>query len=510
MNRLVARQLKKHLGELLTTEASFQSDNFQEFLKAVAQSYDFKDKEMRLLERTIDLNSQELNEANKLLRKQNEEIFQLASMDVLTGLPNRHIFNSKMDEVLKRSMRHNRKFAVMFIDLDRFKVINDSLGHHIGDLLLKNVAIRLTSCIRRTDTVARLGGDEFTILFDEIRDINDTKNIAHKILKELSKPFVLEGHELMITGSIGVSAYPSDGCNVVELFKNADTAMYQAKAIGRNNFVLYHSTMGEKAAAHMELDSKLRKALDRDEFVLHYQPQMDIATGNLCGLEALLRWNSPDLGLVPPIDFIPLAEETGLILPIGEWVLQSACSQNKVWQQSGLKKIRIAINVSYRQLHNSDFISSIDSALKMFDLEPECLEIELTESSVMQNPDISMNVLRRINAKGIYLSIDDFGTGYSSLSTLRKFTINKLKIDKSFIQDIENNPDAQAIIGAIIAMSHSLNLDVIAEGVETQAQLKFLKEKKCNQIQGYLISKPKPAGEIEPMLKESYNFPDSH
>src|SRR3972149_7409952 len=271
MNRLVERQLKKHLGELLTTEASFQSDNFQEFLKAVAQSYDFKDKEMRLLERTIDLNSQELNAANKLLRKQNEEIYQLASMDVLTGLPNRHVFNSKVDLALKRSKRHNRKFAVMFIDLDRFKIINDSLGHHIGDLLLKHVAKRLISCVRETDTVARLGGDEFTILFDEIHENNDTEKIAHKVLEELSMPFNLEGYELLITASIGVSAYPSDGCNQIELYKNADTAMYHAKEIGRNNFVLYHSTMGEKAAAHMGLESKLRKALDRDEFVLHYQ-----------------------------------------------------------------------------------------------------------------------------------------------------------------------------------------------------------------------------------------------
>lgn len=395
MNRLVERQLKKHLGELLSTEASLKSDRFQEFIKAVAQAYDFKDKEIRLLERTIDLNSEELNAVNKLLRKQNEEICQLASMDVLTGLPNRHVFNNKIDQALKRSKRHNRKFAVMFIDLDRFKIINDSLGHHIGDMLLKHVAKRLTSCVRGTDTVARLGGDEFTILFDEINNIHDTEIIAKKVLEELSMPFNIEGYELMITASIGVSAYPSDGSNVVELFKNADTAMYQAKDIGRNNFVLYRSSMGEKAAAHMGLEYKLRKALDRNEFILHYQPQVDITTGKLCGLEALLRWYSPELGLVPPGDFIPLAEETGLIVPIGEWVLQSVCSQNKVWQQSGLEKIRIAINVSYRQLHNTDFLTSIDSALKLFDIKPECLEIELTESSVMQNPDVSMAVLKR-------------------------------------------------------------------------------------------------------------------
>ncbi len=506
MNRLLIRQLKKHLGELHATEAFYRSEKFQELLAAIDQAYEFKDKELRLLERTIDLNSQELNDANKLLKKQNEEITQLASTDTLTGLPNRHILNSQINRTLEQAKRHNREFAIMFIDLDRFKIINDSLGHHIGDLLLKNVAMRLILSVRKADTIARLGGDEFTILLDEIHNINDTSTIANKVLYNISQPFYLEGHELLITASIGISEYPYDGSNLVELFKNADAAMYHAKELGRNNFQFYNNKIGVKATENMALESKLRRALDRDEFVLHYQPQLDLVTGKICGLEALIRWNSPELGLMTPSKFIPMAEETGLILPIGEWVLQSACFHNKAWQGAGLPKMHVAINVSFRQLHSHNFISTIDKALKMTNIEPQFLEIELTESSVMKETKFTMKIIQEIKARGIHISIDDFGTGYSSLSYLKQFPINKIKIDQSFVRDIDDSPDAKAIIEAIIAMSHSLNLNVIAEGVETGSQLNYLKEKGCDQIQGFWLSMPKPADEIALMLKDNPNF----
>ncbi len=510
MNRLLKRQLKKHLGDLLTKEDSFQSESFQSLLNAINKSYDFKDKELRLFERTIDLNSQELNDANSLLKKQNEEITELATIDSLTGLSNRYAYNSKIDHAIKRAKRHNRNFALMFLDLDRFKIINDSLGHQIGDLLLQHVAMRIIHCVRSTDTVARLGGDEFTILLDEINDISDTSIVAKKILNKLSEPFHLEGHELSITASIGISTYPIDGSSLVELAKNADAAMYQAKESGRNNFQIYDPMMGEKAVENMALEASLRRALAEHEFVLYYQPQLDLATGKICGVEALIRWNSPKFGLVMPGDFIPMAEDTGLILPIGEWVLQNACFHNKAWQQSGLPKVRVAVNVSLRQLLNPNFLPSVDSALCSSNLDPKYLEIELTESSVMQKSNFSLDILRELKSRGIYLSIDDFGTGYSSLSHLKQFPINKLKIDRSFVIDIKENADANAIIEAIIAMSHSLKLDVIAEGVETADQLNLLREKNCDQIQGYYLSRPKPVPKIAQMLKEDRSYFENH
>jgi diguanylate cyclase (GGDEF)-like protein len=398
----------------------------------------------------------------------------------------------------------------MFIDLDRFKIINDSLGHHIGDLILRHVAKRLLSCIRKSDTVVRMGGDEFTILMEESRNINDIASVSKKILEELSLPFECEGHEILLTASIGISIFPSDGTDQVSLSKHADTAMYQAKDSGRNNFQFYHPTMSVKALEHMAFESRLRKALDQREFVLHYQPQLDIETGKIIGMEALVRWQSPEFGLMMPADFIPLAEETGLIIPIGEWVLHSACMQNKVWQNAGLKRIKVAVNVSGRQLQNANFISNIDSALKLSCLSPEYLDLELTESSVMHKGKYFTDMLNEFKDRGIYLSIDDFGTGYSSLSNLKRFIIDKLKIDQCFIRDISHNPDASTIITAIIAMAQSMNLKVIAEGVETVEQLSFLRSKGCDQIQGYIASRPLPPGEMEQLLREDQNFLGSH
>ncbi len=510
MNRLLKRQLKKYLGESYVSDPLLQSNRFRDLLSVIDKAYENNIMEQRLLERTIDLNSRELNAANALLKKQNEEMSELATIDALTGLANRHAYNHNIDRALKHAKRYDSNFCIMFIDLDRFKIINDSLGHHIGDLILRHVAKRLLSCIRESDKVVRMGGDEFTILLEELHHVNDIGVISNKILEELSQPFDCEGHEILITASIGISIFPSDGTDKVSLSKHADTAMYQAKDLGRNNFQFYHPTMSVKALEHMAFESRLRKALDRREFVLHYQPQLDIETGKITEMEALVRWQSPELGLVMPADFIPLAEETGLIIPIGEWVLHSACMQNKVWQNSGLKRVKMAVNVSGRQLQSSSFILTIDSALKMSCLSPEYLELELTESSVMHKGKYFTDMLKELKKRGIYLSIDDFGTGYSSLSNLKQFTIDKLKIDQGFIKDIGINSDASTIIKAIIVMAHSMKLKVIAEGVETVEQLSFLRKEGCNQIQGYIASKPVPPAEMELLLREDQNFLGSH
>jgi diguanylate cyclase (GGDEF)-like protein len=510
LNRLLEKQLKKFLGESYITEKIFQSDKFREFLSAIDETYEHSHMEKRLLEKTIDLNSRELDEANSLLTKQTKEISQLETIDALTGLANRHRYNDKVVQALNNSKKYDNKFAIMFIDLDNFKTINNSLGHHIGDLMLRHVAERLLSCVRTSDTVARMGGDEFTILLEEIQNVEDTAKISKKILDELSRPFHLDDQEIMLTASIGISSFPSDGTDLVSLAKHADTAMHQAKKFGRNNYQFYHPAMSVKALERIAFESRLRKALYRREFVLHYQPQMDIHSGKIIGMEALVRWQSPELGMVMPSDFIPLAEETGLISPIGEWVLHSACLQNEVWQKSGLKKIKVAVNVSGKQLESSGFTSTVDSALKISSLPPEFLELELTESSVMRRGKHSINILHELKEKGINLSIDDFGTGYSSLSNLKRISIDKLKIDRSFINDISDNPDATTIIEAIIAMARSMNLQVIAEGVETLIQFDFLSKKGCDQIQGYLAGKPVPAVEMEQLLREDQDFLCSH
>jgi diguanylate cyclase (GGDEF)-like protein len=502
MHRLLEKQLKKHIGKSFVSDPLLKSNEIRELLSAVEQAYEYNDQERHLLERTVDLNSKELNSANELLRKQNQEIAQLARQDVLTGLPNRYTYKEKVDQALKRARRYKRKFAIIFIDLDRFKIINDNLGHHIGDLLLCAVARRLTSCIREVDLIARLGGDEFTILSDEINGANEAEEIANRVLEGLSRPFRVKEHELMVTASIGISVFPSDGGDMIELGKNADIAMYRAKEVGRNNLQLYHPAMSYGTLEDMTFESDFRKALKRNELVLYYQPVVDLVSAKIIGLEALIRWRHPKRGLVPPADFIPLAEETGLILPIGEWVLQTACLQNKAWQDAGLPHVRVAVNISGRQLQHPDFMATVDRALQKSNLAPEYLELELTESIMMQRPKTTENVLQQVKARGIYLSIDDFGTGYSSLSNLRRFTINALKIDRSFVSDVPQDPEAATLVEAIAAMARSLKLKVVAEGVETQAQLDFLTKRGCNRIQGYLFSCPEPADRAAELLKK--------
>ena len=421
-----------------------------------------------------------------------EQLYHLAHHDALTGLPNRTLLIDRLTQAKAMANRNGQMVGILFLDLDRFKLINDTLGHNVGDQLLQAVARRLKGCIREIDTLARLGGDEFIITLVNLQDNLDLKNLASKVLKSLGKPFQIGEHELFVTTSVGISLYPGDGQQAEGLIKKADIAMYHAKAVGRNNYQFYHPRMDEDAERRLVLANGIRKALEREEFSVHYQPKIDILSGSVTAMEALVRWQHPELGLLPPNEFIPLAEETGLILPLGEWVLRRACAENAAWRRQGLPPMRVAVNISGYQLQHPNLLESIQEILKDAGLPAEALELEITETVVMQNPEFAVGVLNAFRNLGIHVSIDDFGTGYSSLAHLKKFSVNTLKIDKSFVRDVEINSADAAIASAIIAMGTSLNLQVIAEGVETEGQYAFLRDKLCHEVQGYLFSKPLP------------------
>jgi diguanylate cyclase (GGDEF)-like protein/PAS domain S-box-containing protein len=448
-------------------------------------------------------------------KKQAEErIIELAYYDTLTGLLNRHSFTDHLNQALAQAERHGRLVATLFLDLDRFKLINDTLGHDVGDLLLQGVAERMLHCLRKGDTigrftkddsppsVARWGGDEFSAILTDIGQIQDAAKAAGRVRHALSQPFLLAGHEVFVTASIGITVYPLDGSDADTVLKNADTAMYHAKEQGRDNFQFYTASMNASAFERLAMENKLRRALDREEFLLHYQPQLDLRTGRIVGVEALIRWNIPGVGLVPPAEFIPLAEETGLIVPIGAWVLQTACAQNSAWRASGLPPIRMAINLSSRQFRQKNLVETVKQALVRSGLQANYLELEMTESVVMQNAEETTLTLHELKGMGLRLAVDDFGTGYSSLSYLKRFPVDVLKIDRSFIGDLHKDPDDAAIARAIIAIGHSLNLRVVAEGVETEDQLKFLRQHDCDEIQGYLFSRPRAAEAIEELLRD--------
>jgi diguanylate cyclase (GGDEF)-like protein/PAS domain S-box-containing protein len=448
-------------------------------------------------------------------RKQAEEqIVYLAYHDTLTGLPNRPSFKERLNQALVHAKRYEQLVATLYLDLDRFKHINETFGHDVGDLLLKAVADRIVNCVRKDDfiarpsmdelitTVARIGGDEFTILLAEITHVQDAAKVARRILEALSLPFMLEGHEVFITVSIGIALYPFDGEDVDTLLENADTAMYHAKDQGKNNYQFYTQSMNATAFERFALENSLHTALDRQQFLLYYQPQLDIQTGKIVGMEALIRWQHPDMGLIAPAAFIPLAEETNLIVPIGEWVLLTACAQNKAWQVAGFPPMRVTVNLSGNQFRQKNLAETIDKVLYNTGLDPQYLELELTESIIMQGEETTITMLNKLKAMGIRLSIDDFGTGYSSLSYLKRFPLDTIKVDRSFVRDITTDPDDAAITVAIIALGHSLNLKVIAEGVETEKQLAFLSKQKCDEMQGYLFSPPVPAEVITQMLQE--------
>ena len=444
-----------------------------------------------------------------------EKIRELAFFDNLTGLPNRLLFQEHANMALHVARRNKTKFALIYLNLDRFKRFNDTLGYDAGDRILVAISDRLRQSIRESDIVssaserpgqggislARMGGDEFTIL---LNDMNETVHVGHmvrRLLDELACPLIVDERELVLTGSIGIATYPADGNDVDQLLKNAHAAMYQTKKYGSNCFRCYSETMNDRALERLDLEINLRKAIEQNELVLYYQPKVESQSGKIIGLEALVRWDHPKMGLIPPTEFIPLAEETGLIIPIGEWVLEEACKQNHAWQQAGYTPLRMGVNLSARQFAEQDLVGTIQRILDSSQLDPGYLELELTESILMRDVHESIAILRDMKEIGVDLSIDDFGTGYSSLSYLKLLPLDTLKIDRSFVTDITTDSSDAAIAKSIIALGKNLNMKVIAEGVETQGQLKFLRDQGCDLIQGYLISRPVPAEEVTQFLK---------
>jgi diguanylate cyclase (GGDEF)-like protein/PAS domain S-box-containing protein len=434
-------------------------------------------------------------------RKQAEEMIRhLAYHDSLSGLPNRMLFHDRFGQALAVAHRNNEMLAMLFLDLDRFKTINDTLGHAVGDLLLKGVAERLSLCLREGDTLARLGGDEFMILLCGLQNIEEAAKYAERILQVVRPSFRFDDQELHITTSIGISFYPHDGKDADTLIKNSDIALYRAKEHGRDNFKMYTPAMNERAFEKLSLENSLRGALERQEFLLNYQPQVSLRTGRIVGAEALLRWHRPGGQNLSPDDFIDIAEDTGLIVPLGEWVLRTACSQNKLWQVAGLPRLHVGVNLSARQFHQQTLMRSIARILEETGLNPRYLDLELTESTVMKDSEAATETLKELKSKGIQISIDDFGTGYSSLDRLKRFPITSLKIDQSFVRDCLTDPDDAAIVAAIISLAHSMKLRVIAEGVETKGQLEFLRSLKCDAAQGSLVGVPLTADAFSEMM----------
>lgn len=435
-------------------------------------------------------------------RKQAEDLIRhQAYHDTLTDLPNRALFQDRLTHALTRARRHGTMLAVMFLDIDRFKTINDTFGHAVGDLLLKGVSDRLCTRLRGEDTISRLGGDEFTILLPEIAHADDAILVARKIVQAFEQPFLLDGKEVHTSTSVGIALYPHDGDDAQTLLHHADTALYHAKEHGRNTFHSYHAGMSDKATERLEMENELRRALTQEQFVLVYQPQACAVTGRIIGIEALLRWQHPTLGMITPAQFIPVAEETGLIVPLGQWVLHQACWQNIAWQQAGFPMMRMAVNLSARQFHQHNLLEMVASALDDTGLLPECLELEITESVAMRDVEFSTTVMHGLRQMGVQLSIDDFGVGYSSLIYLKKFPINTLKIDQLFVRGLTTDPNDQAIATAIITMARSMKLRVIAEGVEHEEQLAFLRACQCEGIQGYLFSKPLSPDALTELLR---------
>ena len=426
----------------------------------------------------------------------------LAHHDPLTGLPNRILLNDRLERALAAARRQRSMVALLFLDLDHFKVTNDSLGHVIGDKLLQSVSARLQECVRGTDTVSRQGGDEFLIVIGELQDVDTAGRVARKILERLSEPFNVEGHNINTSFSIGVSMYPGDGQDFASLLRKADTALYHAKQGGRNNYHFFTESMNASVFDRMQLENRLRQALSNNELSLVFQPLVDLRTGQTVGAEALLRWHNSELGNVSPARFIPIAEEAGLITTIGKWVLHEACRQLRLWQQAGLPSIVMAVNISAVQFKRDNLVETVAEVLRESGVPPDCLELELTESALMQESERVLDVLQRLKALGVSLSIDDFGTGYSSLSYLKRFSVDKLKIDQSFVRDLAADSDDAAIVLAVIQLGHSLKLRTIAEGVETQDQLNFLRENGCHEAQGYFLSRPIPAEEFALLLAQ--------
>jgi len=435
-------------------------------------------------------------------KKAEKMIYQMAHFDPLTQLPNRTLFQDKLADALEDAKRSGNQIGVMFIDLDRFKKINDTLGHSTGDILLKEVAKRLSGCLRSDDCVSRLGGDEFVVFLNRTTR-KEAEKIAQRLIVSISNPVLMEHLELCVTPSIGISMYPDDAEHMELLLRNADAAMYLAKEKGRDNFQFFTEKLHQTLAKKLKLESELRKALDRDQFTLYYQPKINLGTGRIMGMEALIRWQHPELGLVPPNQFLPLAEESGLIVPIGEWVIRTACKQAKAWHEAGHLHLTMAINLSLRQFMQNNLTDMIAGILRETGLAPALLEVEITEGMAI-DVNYTMRVLERLKSLGVSISIDDFGRGFNSLSSLGQFPIDRLKIDQSFFHNL--NRSNQVIVKTIIDMAYTMNIDVIAEGVETQEHVDFLKGQKCMELQGYFYSKPLPQEEADALILRGVTF----
>jgi diguanylate cyclase (GGDEF)-like protein/PAS domain S-box-containing protein len=436
-------------------------------------------------------------------KKAEAQMTHSAEHDFLTGLPNRMLLNDRVNQAIILAERHRKKVAVLFLDLDGFKHINDSLGHPIGDKLLQSLAKRLVDCVRGSDTVSRQGGDEFVVLLSEVEQSEDAAIAARRMLKAVAEAHPIDKHDLHVTTSIGVSVYPDDGLDAETLIKNADTAMYQAKENGQQSYQFFKPAMNVRAVERQSIEESLRRALERQEFALHYQPKINLRTGQITGAEALLRWAHPIRGPVSPAQFIPVAEDCGLILPIGNWVLREACQQARVWVDAGLPLGTMAVNISAIEFRDENFLDGVFAILKDTGLDPRFLELELTESVLMKHAESTVSILKKLRARGVQVAVDDFGTGYSSLSYLRKFSIDALKIDQSFVRQITTVPDETTIVTAVISMGRNLNLRVVAEGVETQEELTFLQAHQCDEAQGYYFSRPVLPHQFAKLLETS-------
>ena len=447
-------------------------------------------------------------------REAEDQIRRLAYYDPLTGLPNRLLFTEQLHQAITHAERNHQQVAIMFVDLDHFKRVNDTLGHGAGDELLRLVSVRLASSLRGHDavsrldaeiegsTIARLGGDEFIVMLSGMHRPSDAASVARRLVDALAEPVVVGGTEIFVGSSVGIAMYPNDGTDIDTLLMNADTAMYRAKEAGRGGFQFYDRWMNARALDRLMMESQLRRAMDREEFVLHYQPRVDVASGRIVGAEALIRWQHPEKGLVQPLEFIPLVEDTGLVIPIGEWAIGEVCRQLAAWQADGLVPVPVAVNLAATHLRERRLPELVQQRMQAHGLSPGLLEIEVTESILMVEPELSLLTAERLNAMGVRLSIDDFGTGYSSLSYLKRLPIHALKIDRSFVRDLAHDPDDAAIITAIIAMAHSLKLKVVAEGVETEAQLSYLRARACDEYQGFLMRRPMVALEFADLLRQ--------
>lgn len=495
----VSNNYIKDLPNCLHSEITINGDNFS---SGILKVFYLQDGHFLLPEEQdlIELITEDLGKWLGRIRAE-QRVNHLATHDALTGLPNRNLLQDRITQTLARDHRNHEQAAVLFIDLDHFKVINDSLGHDIGDLLLKEVAARLLSCVRSEDTVARQGGDEFIIVLENVTNAADASIGAQKILDALIQPYIISEEKLHIGASIGIAIFPDDGNNVETLLRNSDIAMYHAKEAGRNGYQFFTPEMNQLVAERYTLGADLRHALERNELRLYFQPVIGMPNREMASMEALLRWQHPELGLVPPLKFISLAEETGLIVPIGEWVLRTVCLQIKEWQAQGYEVPRVAVNLSVRQFRHKTLVSDISRILDETEVEAHCLSLEITESMLAQNVDEATRILNQLSALGLEIAMDDFGTGYSSLSYLKRFPITTLKIDRSFVRDIATDPNDAAIIAAIIAMAGSLNMRVVAEGIETEEQLAFLTKQGCSRYQGYYFSKPLLASGIASRLQ---------